>query len=113
MPALTASPSALVSAKSCLNCLSEKELKAVLVYCMRTSAGLTLPQVVSGSACYACMSKKQMLVALTAMVANQLTPTLTGRNLGSLVPCKTCASDKQIDSMLLFLFANFFQSTAI
>lgn len=113
MPALTASPSALKNAKTCLNCLSQKELKAVIVYAMRTSAGLTLPQVVDGANCYMCLSKKDMLVALAAMITNQLTPTLTGRELGSLVPCKTCASEKQLDSMLLFLFANYFQTTAV
>lgn len=113
MPALTATPSALKNQMACLNCVSEKRLKAIIVYTMRTSAGLTLPQLVANSSCFMCMSKKDMLVALTAMIVNQLTPGMTGRDLAALVPCKICDSEKQLDSMMLFLFANYFQTTAV
>lgn len=113
MPALTATPSALKNAKPCLNCLSEKRLKAIMVYAMRTSAGLTLAQVNTRSACYRGLSRKDKLVALTAMIANQLVPSLTANQLATVVPCKTCGSDSQLEADLLFLFANYFQSTAL
>lgn len=113
MPILTATPSALKNAKSCLNCVSEKRLKAIMVYVMRNSAGLSLSDLTANSACYMCMSKKDMLVALTAMIANQLLPGVTGRDLAALVPCKICDSDKQLEAMMLYLFANYFQTTAV
>jgi hypothetical protein len=113
MPVLTATPSALKNAKACLNCVSEKRLKAIIVYSMRTYSGLTLAQLVANSACYMCLSKKDMLVALTAMIANQLVPGMTGRDLDALVPCKICDSDKQLEAMMLYLFANYFQQTAV
>lgn len=113
MPALTASPSALKNAKPCLNCLSEKQLKAIMVYAMRTSAGLSLAQTNINSAGYRDLSRKDMLVALTAMITNQLVPTLSVNDLTAATPCKTCGSDKQIEAALVYLFANYFQSTAV
>src|ERR1035437_8424467 len=53
---------------ACLMCLSEKELKAIIVHAMRTKAGLTMAQTNINAACYHCLSKKQMLVALTGMI---------------------------------------------
>jgi lactam utilization protein B len=113
MPTLTASPSSLISTKACLNCLSEKELKAIMVYAMRTSAGLTMAQVKNGAACYQILSKKQMLVALTAMIVNQLVPTLSVNDLSNATGCKNCGADSWNDAHLLFLFANYFQATAV
>jgi hypothetical protein len=113
MPALTCSPSALKNAKPCLNCLSEKQLKAFIVYAMRTSAGLTLAEVNTASAGYRSLSRKDMLVALTAMITNQLVPSLSVNDLAAATPCKTCGSDKQIESAMLYLFCNYFQSTAV
>lgn len=113
MPALTASPSSLISTKACLNCLSEKELKYIIVYAMRTSAGLTMRQVKEGAVCYQKLSKKQMLVALTAMIVNQLAPTLSVNQLSNSSGCKACDSDKAAEADLLFLFATYFQSTAV
>ena len=113
MPALTCSPAALESTKACLRCLSEKELKAILAYALRTSAGLTVAQVTANSACYRCMSKKDMLVAFTAMVANQLVPTLSVNELSNATACKSCGSDKQFEAALVYLFCNYFQSTAV
>ena len=113
MPALTATPSGLKNARPCLNCVSEKRLKAIIVYVMRNSVGLSLPDLTAKSACFMCMSRKDMLEALTAMIANQLLPGVTGRNLAALVPCKICDSDKQLEAMMLYLFATYFQSTAV
>lgn len=113
MPTLTASPSSLISTKACLNCLSEKELKAIMVYAMRTSAGLTMAQVKNGSACYRTLSDKQKLVALTAMIVNQLVPTLSVNNLSNATGCKQCGAESAVDADLLYLFATYFQATAV
>lgn len=114
MPVLTANPASLIAVKSCLNCMSDKQLKAVIVYVMRTSAGIDLPTLITGSSCYKCMSNHQRLVALTAMIANQLAPTLSVNDLRSGTPCKRCAaSDSELESDMLFLFANYFQATPL
>lgn len=113
MPAITCSPQNLIKTKACLNCLSEKELKYIIVYAMRTSAGLTMRQVKEGAACYQTLSKKQMLVALTAMIVNQLTPTLSVNDLSNSAGCKACDSDKAAEADLLYLWCSYFQSTAV
>ena len=113
MPTLTASPSSLIATKACLNCLSEKELKTLIVYAMRTSAGLTGPQVKAAAACYRNLSKKQMLVALTAMIVNQLVPTLAVNDLTNAAKCKACDNDTAVHADILYLFANYFQAAAV
>jgi lactam utilization protein B len=110
MPALTCTPANLESTKACLRCLSEKELKAIIAYAFRTSAGLTVAQVKNNSACYRCMSKKDMLVALTAMIVNQLVPRLSVNDLSNATACKACGSDKEYEAAMLYLFCNYFQS---
>lgn len=106
-------PAALINANSCLKCMSEKELKAIIAYAMRTSVGLTLAQVNVNSATYKTISKKDMLVAFTVMITNQLVPGVTASELRKLVHCSSCGSDKAIEAAILYLFTNFFQTTAV
>lgn len=108
-----AGATALISAQPCLACLSEKELKAIISYAMMTSAGLTLAQVNVASAGYRSLSGKQMLVALTTLITNQLVPGVSVTDLRAAVRCAACGSEKQIESALLYLFATYFQTTAV
>jgi hypothetical protein len=106
-------PGELIAANPCLDCLSEHELKAIIAYALRFSTGLTLAQVVARSACYRCLSRKQMLVAFTAMITNQLVPGMTASQLRAAVKCTVCGSDKHLEADILYLFTNFYQTTAI
>jgi hypothetical protein len=98
---------------ACLMCLSEKELKAIMVYAMRTYAKMTLAQLLVNSACYRCLSKKQMLVALTGMITKQLVPGMSASDLRKAVRCSACGSDKHVEADLLYLFQTYFQTTAV
>src|ERR1035437_2773956 len=98
---------------ACLMCLSEKELKAIIVHAMRTKAGLTMAQTNINAACYHCLSKKQMLVALTGMITTQLVPGVSVTALRAAVKCNACGSDKAIEAQMLYLFANYFTTTAV
>ena|ERR1039457_1183664 len=113
MPALTCSPSALKNANPCLNCLSEKELKAIIVYALRTSSGLTMEQTNINAAGYKSLSRKDMLVAFTAMITNQLVPGVSVSDLRKDVRCNGCGSDKAIEAALTYLFCAYFQATAV
>ena len=98
---------------ACLMCLSERELKAIIVHAMRIKSGLTSPQVLVASAYYRSLSKKQMLVSLTGMITNQLVPGVSVTDLRAAVRCNACGSDKALEAEMLFLFSNYFQTTAI
>ena len=110
MPAITCSPSVLKNAVPCLNCFSQKELKAIIVYAFGTTAGLTRRQIEINAKTYRDMSKKDMLVALTEMIANQLVPTLSAGQLRAAIRCNGCASDKALEAEMLYLFCAYFQS---
>ena len=111
--AAAAAASGLLTAQPCFTCLSEKELKAIIVYAMRTSAKMTLATLLVNSACYRCLSKKQMLAALTVMITHQFVPNMSASDLRKAVRCSACGSEKHVEADLLYLFQNFFQSTAI
>ena len=113
MPAFVPLISNVLNANPCLSCLSEKELKAIISYAMRTSAGLTLPQLNIASAGYRSLSKKQMLVALTEMITNRLVPGVSVSDLRKAVRCSSCGSDKAVESALLFLFQTYFQGVPL
>ena len=98
---------------ACLMCLSEKELKAIIAYAMRTSAGLTLPQLLVASAYDKSLSKKQMLAILTGLITAQLVPGVSVTDLRKAVRCNACGSEKAIEAQMLYLFANYFTTTAV
>ena len=112
MPAPTPA-SGLLNAKPCLMCLSEKELKAIIVHAMRTVAGLTLAQTNLNASCYGCLSKKQMLAILTELITNQLVPGVSVHDLLKEVRCSACGSEKQIEAAMLYLFSNYFQAIPV
>jgi hypothetical protein len=93
--------------------LSEKELKAIIGMALRKSTGLTLDQVNAAAAPLRTFSQKEMLVALTLMIANQLLPGMTVPQLRAAVRCSVCESDKRLEVAILWLFANYYQTTAI
>jgi hypothetical protein len=101
------------SAKPCLACLSEKELKAVIAWAMRHAAGVNLAQTNAASAIYRTLSKKQMLAALASMITDQLAPGVSVTDLKAAARCSVCDSDKAIEAAMLYLFQTYYQTTAI
>ena len=60
------------------------------------------------------MSDKQMLVALAAMILNQLVPTANLATIRAGSACGSqCASEKAHNAELLYLFCNYFQNVAV
>lgn len=91
----------------CLECLSESELKQVLVVILADLMGnYTLPgdtaTLIQDSACYTCFSKKQLLqlsIVIWATIAyDGEMPTLD--TLRSKIACLLCANPAQIDAAL-------------
>lgn len=116
MATIACSPSNLKKQMTCLDCLSDKKVKAILVHVMKDApgVGLTLPQVLTGSACYReQLSKRDMLRALAVMIINQLSPGTSVNTLVNSSKCLACGPDKQIDGALIYLFCNYFQTTAV
>lgn len=119
MPAIasiTATPVGLKTAYPCLYCLSDKEILAIIVHAMRVSATTveTFTQLMKNSACFAAqMGKKDMLVAVAAMVANELVNGQTVQQLRTAVPCAPCATEKQLQGAFVYLMAKYYQGSAV
>lgn len=92
----------------CLACLSESELKKLLVVIMADLIGTyTLPAdtatLLSDSACYNCMSKKQLLqvaVTIWATIAYGRDMSTTVEEMRNKIKCLLCANPQQIDAAL-------------
>lgn len=116
MAAITATPVSLIKAYSCLECLSEHELYGLIVHILRTSASTveTGPQLIANSACFVRqMSKKDMLVAITAMLIAQFSPTSTPSQLRTAARCIGCEPDKALQGKILYLLANYYQGAIL
>lgn len=99
----------------CLCCLSESELKKLLVVIMADMMGnYTLPtdtaKLLKDSACYTCMTKKQLLqvtVAIWATIAYgvvlETNPTVN--EIRDKIKCLLCANPAQVDAALTQLTA--------
>jgi hypothetical protein len=111
MPQIPTDPASLKN--SALLSLSEKELKAIIGMAMRRSTGLTLSQVNKAAANLRPFSKKEMLVALTLMITNQLLPGVSVTQLRADAQCSVCENDTRLEMAILWLFANYYQATAI
>ena len=111
MPQIPTDPASLKN--GALLSLSEKELKAIIGMAMRKSTGLTLSQVNKAAANLRPFSKKEMLVAMTLMITNQLLPGQTVTQLRAAARCSVCESDARLEIAILWLFANYYQTTPL
>jgi hypothetical protein len=100
--AVTCTPSELIGHNPCLNCLSDKELLAILMYIFAYANGHTVTQALTDSACFNCLGQKhQKLVALVTILADHF---LRGASVPTIVndiKCLECAPDSQITAALL------------
>ncbi len=114
MPTLTCSPANLIATQSSLQSLAPNQLLAIIVYCMRLTSGLTAAQLRANSVAYASLSKHEKLVALTAMIMNQLQPSLSLNTIINATPCSSqCGSETLLQGEALYLFCNYFQNVAV
>lgn len=93
----------------CLACLSESELKKLMIVIMSDLMGnYTLPgdtaALLKDAACYTCMSKKQLLqiaVTVWATIAySNREGTLTVEEMRNKIKCLLCANPAQVDAAL-------------
>ena len=93
----------------CLTCLSESQLKQLLIVIMADLFGsYSLPAdtaaLLQDSVCYTCMSKKQRLqvtVTIWATLAYQeRDEEITVEEIREKIKCLLCASPAQVDAML-------------
>lgn len=100
-------PSSLVASSPCLQCLSEKELWAVIVAILALGAGKTLPQAVEDGACFNCMSRKQMLQALVTLLGNDiLGESISAQTVIDQMHCLVCAPESQLMAAALKLWCD-------
>lgn len=109
-PVGTCTPSELIDTNPCFQCLSEKELLAVLVFVFVTANQSNIAQALVDSACFTCMSKKQMLQAVVSILANTYLSGQTIDEIKQEMKCLECASDNQLRAALLQQFCAYWQS---
>ena len=107
--AVTCTPADLLDTYPCLACLSESQLKAILVIALADNAGETVAEVLENSACYSCLSKKQMLQAVVAILGDTyLTRDTTVEQLRARIKCLLCAPPDKVDAALVYLLCDYF-----
>lgn len=109
--AVTCTPSALVSHIPCLNCLSDKELLAVLLYIFVQANGHTVTQALTNGACFNCLGeKKQRLVALITVLSDYFLRGVSVPTMIEQMKCLECAPDSQITAALLSEICTYYGS---
>ena len=116
MPINCATPTDLVNASPCLNCLSQKQLLAVLVFLWKYRTferdGTTIAEISDASACWNCTSTKQKLVGMVSLWADVILggegdPTID--EIKEDIKCLDCASESQLLGMLLYLVCYYYE----
>lgn len=110
--AIECTPKALLEKYSCLACLSEHELLAVITLAMAQASRTYesgVASLLADSACYTCLSKKQMLQAGAAIIGNMGLSDHTVPEIVELIKCLQCASDRTLWAAILFLLCTEFQ----
>jgi hypothetical protein len=103
----TCTPSSLLASYPCLDCISEKDMLAVLVGIFAISEGHTIADVMKDSACFNCMSKKQMLQGLTTLLGSEILGERTSMaTVIDTIKCLQCASKQQLLAAILYLLCH-------
>lgn len=100
---ITCTPSELLNTYPCLACLSETELKAVIVVALAANNSKTVAETLSESACFKCLSDKQKLQAATAVIANEYLSSYTVPEIRELIKCLLCGPADALDAALTYL----------
>lgn len=111
--AIECTPSALLDKYSCLQCLSDDQLLAIIALAMAQASQTYANDVaalLADSACYTCLSEKQMLQAATAIIGNMGFPDESISEIREKIKCLLCADPRQIKAAILFLLCNYFQT---
>lgn len=108
--ALTCTPSELIAANPCFQCLSDKELYAVIAMAFATVNRKTISEALVDSACFTCMSKRQMLEALVTILANTYLSGMTIDQIKEQMKCLECASDSQLRAAALQQFCAYWEA---
>lgn len=108
--AITCTPADLLETYSCLQCLSEKELLAVLVLALSDNAGETVTETLENSACYTCLSDKQKVQAITAIFGDTFLSRYTVTEIRENIKCLLCATPAQMKAALVYLLCQYFES---
>lgn len=96
----------LVHLYPCTQCLSEHQLKAVIVLAFATFLGEEITDVLDCSACLTCMSKHQMLEAITSVLGEAWLSEfagLTTADVQALIKCLLCATPDQLNAAITYL----------
>lgn len=100
--AISCTPSSLLDTYPCLACLSESELKAVIVVALAEQLRLTTDEILENSACFKCLSKKQMLQAATAIIGNEYLSDMTVSAIREKIKCLLCANPDAVNAALTY-----------
>lgn len=109
-PSECSDPSAALKQYPCLQCLSEKELKAVLVLALAEAVSDTVPEILEASKCLTCLSPKQRLQSLVSILGGVYLSGSTVTEIREDIKCLICGSDTMIDSALLYEICKLFTS---
>ena len=113
MANLTCSPSELLAATPCIQCLSKKQILTVLALSLckivneNSRADCDPATLLSDGNCFPCMSDTQLLQALLALVLNYGIDSgyvEAGTGLIDDAACLLCLSDHQLKSIILKQF---------
>ena len=106
-------PNTLLNIYPCMECLTEKELFAVIVYILAYKAGYDLSEdlndLMSDSACQSCMTDKQMMEAVASMLAYWAGLQSTSMSeIRADVKCLLCAEPRKVKGLLVYLICQLF-----
>lgn len=111
-------PNTLMNIYPCMECLTEKELLAVIVYILTVKGNYDLSedldQLMIDSACQACLTDKQMLQVITAMLAYWAG--LQNSSMSDIradVKCLLCAEPRKVKGLLVYLICQLFPAAAL
>lgn len=101
--AFVCTPSSLLAAYPCVDCLSESQIRAFMVGIIGAAIGKTAAEMMRESACFTCMSDKQKLEAVAVILGNSLLgENHSPQQIIDDYKCLLCATPDQINAALTY-----------
>lgn len=103
-------PEYVLNLSPCLDCLSESELMALLLYLWAwlNYDEADLPGLLNEAKCWDCMSDKQKLQAAIATMANAFH--LNATTVADAVKCMPCAKPGQVKAAIVYSICKYFHT---
>lgn len=86
----------------CMDCVSDTDIKKVIVLALAVQSGLTISQVMDQSKCMTCLSKSQLLRTAATALAEAYLSSYSAAQAQAAIKCLCAAQPSQLDAAIVY-----------